>query len=153
VVRFAGCEVTLPRDSPLREAAGRHIVLGVRPHDLALARPDADTDQPVIEARIDVVERLGTETQLVFTVDAPRVEADELREAMDQGDDDTADALLGAGDRAQFTAAIEPRAAVAAHDVVELTVDPRRLYGFDASTGQAIGTPAAAGDQRAVERT
>ena len=48
--------------SPLR---GR-IVLGIRPHDLKLGGPG-------IPGRVQVVERLGTETHVVAGIDAPRL--------------------------------------------------------------------------------
>jgi multiple sugar transport system ATP-binding protein len=131
-VRFAGVRLPLPGASPLR-AAGR-IVLGIRPHDLAVATADA---QPRLRARVDVVERLGTETHLVFSVDAPRVDADALRDAMDAGaSSDTV--LLADDDRAQFTAVIDAHHPVAAGETIELTVDPERLHAFDAATGAAV---------------
>jgi multiple sugar transport system ATP-binding protein len=140
-VRFAGVRLPLPESSPLR-GAGR-IILGIRPHDLAVAGADA---QPRISARVDVVERLGTETHVVFSVDAPRVDADALRDAMDaSAASDTV--LLADDDRAQFTAVIDAHLPVAAGETIELVVDPERLHGFDPASGAAVARdeqPAAA---------
>ena len=56
-------------------------------------------------------------------VDAPRLRARALSEAVDAAPDD--DVLLAEDDRASFTVVIEARAPVAVGDTVELTVDPR----------------------------
>jgi multiple sugar transport system ATP-binding protein len=134
-VRFAGVRLPLPEASPLR-AAGR-IVLGIRPHDLTVAGPSTPDAQPRLHARVDVVERLGTETHLVFSVDAPRVDADALRDAMDaSASSDTV--LLADDDRAQFTAVIDAHQLVAAGETIELVVDPERLHAFDPATGAAV---------------
>jgi multiple sugar transport system ATP-binding protein len=125
----------LPEGSPLR-AAGR-IVLGIRPHDLVVAGPSTPDSQPRLRARVDVVERLGTETHLVFSVDAPRVDADALRDAMDaSASSDTV--LLADDDRAQFTAVIDAHQPVAPGETIELVVDPERLHGFDPASGAAV---------------
>jgi multiple sugar transport system ATP-binding protein len=146
VARFAGCAVPLVPGSPLHGTPDGRMVLGIRPHDLALA---GDGDLATLEARVDVVERLGTETHLVFAVDAPRVEADELRDAFDQGDDAAADALMADDTRAQFTATVDPRTPVALHDTVALAIDPHRLHGFDRHTGAALGAATSTDDLRA----
>jgi multiple sugar transport system ATP-binding protein len=145
VARFAGCAVPLIEGSPLHGTPDGRIVLGIRPHDLDLAGSgDAGPDVPALEVHVEVVERLGTETHLVFAVDAPRVEADELRDALDQGDDTSAPHVLLADDaRARFTAAVDPRARVSQHETVRIAIDPHRLHGFDLRTGSALSSRAA----------
>jgi multiple sugar transport system ATP-binding protein len=139
VARFGGCEVPLVAGSPLHGLADGRIVLGVRPHDLELAGEGAAPELPTLDARVEVVERLGTETHIVFAVDAPRVEADELREALDQGDDATAaNVLLGDDARAQFTATVDPRARVSQHETVRIAIDPHRLHAFDCRSGAVL---------------
>jgi multiple sugar transport system ATP-binding protein len=128
--RFGSCRVPLAPGSHLR---GR-LVLGIRPHDLKLGAG--------IPGRVQVVERLGTETHVVVGIDAPRLRAPALAEAIDASPDD--DVLLAEDDRASFTIVTEARAEVAVGDTIELTVDPARLHGFDLETGQAAGTPAPA---------
>jgi multiple sugar transport system ATP-binding protein len=128
--RFGSCRVPLAPGSHLR---GR-LVLGIRPHDLKIG--------PGIPGRVQVVERLGTETHVVVGVDAPRLRVPALAEAIDASPDD--DVLLAEDDRAAFTLVTEARAEVAVGDRIELTVDPARLHGFDLDTGHAIGAPAPA---------
>jgi multiple sugar transport system ATP-binding protein len=124
--RFGSCRVSLAPGSALQ---GR-IVLGVRPHDLKLGSPG-------IPGTVQVVERLGTETHVVVGIDAPRLRAPALTEAIDAAPDD--DVLLAEDDRASFTVVTEARAEVAVGDRIELTVDAARLHGFDIETGEAIG--------------
>jgi multiple sugar transport system ATP-binding protein len=125
--RFGTCRVPLAPGSALR---GR-IVLGIRPHDLKLGGPG-------IPGRVQVVERLGTETHVVVGIDAPRLRAPALTEAIDAAPDD--DILLAEDDRASFTVVTEARAEVAVGDTIELTLDAARLHGFDLETGAAVGT-------------
>ena len=66
-VRFGACRVPLAPGSPLRG----EIVLGVRPHDLKLGSSG-------ISGRVQVVERLGTETHVVVGIDAPRLRSHAL---------------------------------------------------------------------------
>src|SRR3954447_7112347 len=113
--RFGSCRVSLPPGSPLK---GR-IVLGVRPHDLKLGTPG-------IPGTVQVVERLGTETHVVVGIDAPRLRARALTDAIDAAPDD--DILLAEDDRASFTVVTEARAEVSVGDAVELAVDPARLH-------------------------
>jgi multiple sugar transport system ATP-binding protein len=120
--RFGSCRVA---GAP---ANGR-IVLGIRPHDLRLGGPG-------IPGRVQVVERLGTETHVVVGIDAPRLRLRALQDAIDAAPDD--DVLLAEDDRASFTVVTEARTPVAVDDAVELAVDPARLYGFDIETGEAL---------------
>ena len=126
--RFGACRIPLAAGSPLK---GR-IVLGIRPHDLKLGGVGGGG----ISARVQVVERLGTETHVVAGVDAPRLRSRALSEAVDAAPDD--DVLLAEDDRASFTLVTDARAPVAVGDTIELTVDPTRLHGFDAETGEAL---------------
>jgi ABC-type sugar transport system ATPase subunit len=83
-----------------------------------------------VRAEVEVVERLGTETHLIFAVNAAR-----------DGDEGV---LLAADDRAMFTAVVDPRAAVAPGDAVELALDPACLHAFDPDTELALVAPAEA---------
>jgi len=121
--RFGTCSVSSPVE-------GR-CILGIRPHDLKLGGPG-------LAGRVQVVERLGTETHVVVGIDAPRLRARALTDAIDADPDD--DVLLAEDDRASFTLVTEARAEVAVGDTVELTVDAARVHGFDIETGEALGS-------------
>ena len=123
--RFGSCRIPLAAGSALRGP----LILGIRPHDVKLGGPG-------ITARVQVVERLGTETHVVAGIDAPRLRSRALSDAIDAAPDD--DVLLAEDDRAAITCVLDARAAVQVGDTIELTVDPARLHGFDVETGEAL---------------
>jgi multiple sugar transport system ATP-binding protein len=132
-VRFAGIEIPLGR-----RVADRAVIAGVRPTDLALAGPGTDPGMPRLRARLEVVERLGAESHVIFEVDAPRLRGEAAiaaDEAIAEGDE----TLLADAHRARFTARIEGRRRLAPGETVELTVDPEALHLFDPETGEALG--------------
>jgi multiple sugar transport system ATP-binding protein len=136
-VAFGGHRLALPASSPLR-GRRRRVILGVRPTDFEAAGPATDPALPRIRIKVDVVEKLGSESHLIFAVDAPRISAEAVRAAQDS--DDVDDGLLLADDeRAQFTARVDGRFAVQAGDQVTLAVDASALHAFDPDSGLALG--------------
>ena len=105
-VRFAGLTVPLAQGSPLA-GARRTVILGIRPTDLR--HPDeAPAGLPRITVRPDVIEELGGLSNLLFPLEAPRVQTDATRAAVEATGDD--DATLLADDlRARFCASIDGR--------------------------------------------
>ncbi len=142
-VRFAGFDVELPPTSPLA-TANRKVILGIRPTDFAHVDPASDL--PRIQVRVDVVEDLGAENHLIFTIDAPRVTAEAVRAAADTADD--ADGTLFADERAVFTAVVDAKRATTSGSDIELAIDNTSLHFFDPATGLVAdaGAPAADGD-------
>jgi len=132
-VSFADVSFDLPESSPAAGVQGR-LILGIRPTDLehgATAKPEL----PRLRVRPDVVEDLGSEYHVIFTLDAPRVTAEAVRAASDEGDDEV---KLFADDRAVFTACIDARHGISSGSEVELAVDRQRLHFFDPATGLAL---------------
>ena len=132
VVRFSGFEIPLPPGIDLGSIGARAIV-GIRPSDLADPL-EASAAHPRIAANVQVVEKLGAETHILFAIEAPRVNVDSVRAASEEDEAD-----LFSEDRAVFTAILGGRRHVAVGDRVELTIDPRRLYFFDPTSGAALG--------------
>jgi multiple sugar transport system ATP-binding protein len=135
---FAGWE--LPLDPARRPARDGRMILGIRPEsfeDAALA----DGGLPAFEVDVAVVEELGSDSHVIFPIDAPRVEAEELRAAVD----DEEDALI-ADDRSMWNARVSSKAAAEPGQRIQLAVDPAELYFFDPETGLSLtsGVPAAA---------
>ena len=132
-VSFADLSFDLPAAT---RAAGLHghVILGVRPTDFEHAAT-AEADLPRLRVKPDVVEDLGSENHVIFTLDAPRVTAEAVRAAADQGDDE---GKLFADDRAVFTACIDAKRAISASSEVELAIDARRLHFFDPATGAVL---------------
>ena len=134
---FGGHRLALPAGSPLR-GRRRRVILGIRPTDFEAAGPTTDPALPRIRAKVDVVEKLGSESHLIFAVDAPRISAEAVRAAQESEDVD--DGLLLADDeRSQFTARVDGRFVVTAGDEVTLAVDAGALHAFDPDSGLALG--------------
>ncbi len=134
--RFGACRLATG------PGVGGDVIMGLRPHDLSLT---GEPSWPRLQGRVELVEELGTETQLVVAIDAPRLRMEAVRDALDAAPGD--DVLLADDDRAMLTAVVEPRNRPQTGETVELAVDPARLHFFDPATGSAIerdGTPATA---------
>jgi multiple sugar transport system ATP-binding protein len=138
-LRFAGFEIPLPGSSP---AAGldQRVILGIRPTDFDHGAT-ADAELPRITVRPDVVEDLGSEMHLIFTIDAPRVSAEAVRAAVEAETEDEGK-LFADDQRAVFTALLDTRRAVTHGADVQLAIDHRRLHFFDPSTGLALDAAA-----------
>jgi multiple sugar transport system ATP-binding protein len=104
------------------------VVLGIRPEsfqDAAFA-PGA----PTITARVEVLEELGADAHVLFTVDAPPRATDVLETT-----DETA---LLVPDRALFSARVDPRTRARVGSDVRLAVNTSRLHFFDHATGERL---------------
>jgi multiple sugar transport system ATP-binding protein len=133
---FARFTIPAPGDRELSSYEGKTVILGVRPSDFEDASLRRDESLPVIEVVPDVVEVLGTETHVIFTVDAPPVLTEETVAAASLDGDE--DVVQFSGGGATFTASVDPRSRARPQEAIRLTVDPARLYFFDPSTGDAI---------------
>jgi multiple sugar transport system ATP-binding protein len=110
---------------------GRNVIMGIRPSDLLDGR-QADPGLPRIEVTCDVVEYLGTEANLLFSVNARQAKG-----AL-AGEDEDADP---SDSRARLTARVGRASGVRAGDRVRLAVDVERLYFFDADTQLTLRAP------------
>jgi multiple sugar transport system ATP-binding protein len=137
-VCFAGFTLPLPESSPAAGRSGR-VILGIRPTDFEHGAT-AETQLPRMRVRPDVVEDLGSESHVIFTIDAPRVSAEAVRAATETGAGD--EGKLFADDRAVFTSRVDSRRAVSAGAEVELAVDHRRFHFFDPATGDTLDSAA-----------
>ena len=105
-ISFADFSLPLPHDRTADRHVGREVVLGIRPsffEDAAFASPDL----PRIEVDVEVVEELGTETLVIFQVQAPRV-----TEIVGAASTDDNEERLVAGDYALFTARVDSRSRI-----------------------------------------
>ena len=106
----SGMEIEVPSGlaDRLRAQAGRPLTLGVRPEDLHVAG-DADPAGLTFQAKVEVIEQLGSEILLDLRV----------------GDE-------------SMVAAVEPTTRVKVQDSLRLAVNPARLHFFDAKTEAAL---------------
>jgi multiple sugar transport system ATP-binding protein len=142
-VEFAGFRIPLPPLLAGTLPAGP-VVLGIRPEsfeDAAFAGPSL----PQIDVVVNVVEELGSDSHVIFPIDAPRVDTDELRETR-EGEDES----LLAGDQAVFNARVDPRTAASAGRPIRLAVDPTNFHFFNPATGENIGLRAEARETSAA---
>src|SRR4029077_15010643 len=98
---FAGWE--LPLDPARRPEREGRVILGIRPEafeDAAFADPAL----PTVGVDVLVLEELGSDTHVIFPIDAPPVEAEDLRAAGDHEE-----AALRADDRSLFNARVASR--------------------------------------------
>ncbi len=127
IVRFAGIDVPLPRNF---QPAGRDVVVGIRPENLADA--SLVKEQPTLEVVAEVVEDLGADTHVIFTLDATPVRAEGLQAAKDADDE------LALDERTAFNARLDSRTHVRVGETLRLAVDPERLYLFDPDSGRSL---------------
>jgi multiple sugar transport system ATP-binding protein len=134
-VEFGGSRLPLSGETrPQRESG--EVVLGVRPErfqDAAFAPPDL----PTLDVTVAVVEELGSDTHVIFQVDAPAVDTEEIRQTR-EGEEQGA---LLVGEGAVFTARVDPRTAARAGQQLRLAVDPAGLQFFDPATGERLAPP------------
>ena len=130
-LRMAGVEV--PLTNGIRHAG--QVIAGVRPNDL---KPGGDPAAPRLRAQLEVVERLGTESHLIFPVDAEKP-AGEAAAAADEVTEGEAATLLADDDRPRFTAVVEARGPrYEPGQSIELVVPPDGVHLFDPATGEAL---------------
>jgi multiple sugar transport system ATP-binding protein len=129
-------KVSLPDGSYPSGYAGRKVIVGIRPEDLGTA-DDAAADLETLTAEVRLVELLGDEQHVYFSVDAPAAGTGMNGAASTPGGDLAAGGIL-AGSAPNGIARVGPRAPVRAGDRVRLTVDPAALYFFDSDTGLLV---------------
>jgi multiple sugar transport system ATP-binding protein len=120
---------------------GRSVVLGIRPEeieDAALAGGDGtDRAGRSLDADVELVEQMGSETYVHFTVDAPPVLTEDTRElAQDRAGRDLADHTDGA--TSSMVARVSPRTEIREGSRARLVVDTARLHFFDPGSGAAL---------------
>ena len=141
-VEFGGHRIPLqPGQRP--ETTGA-VVLGIRPESFEDAA-FADGSLPQLDAEIAVVEDLGSDAHVIFPVDAPRIEAEELRSTNEH------DAVI-AGDGSVFTARVDARTAASVGEPLRLAIDPAGFYWFDPDTGASLRRRAASAADELVLR-
>ena len=115
------------------------MVLGIRPTSFVVADARGGPELAADDGggRRDRGAR-GSECNLLFTVDAPRIATEDVKAAI--GGESGADEgrLLADDRRARFTARIQGRPPAQARGVVELAIDPSQVHLFDRDTGAAL---------------
>ena len=92
----------------------------------------------VVDAAVAVLEELGSDTHVLFGVDARRVDTEELRPTEEE------EALI-AEEGSVFTARIDPASTARVGRSLRLAVDPAGLHFFDPETGERLLAPERSG--------
>ena len=121
----------LKRAPGLRAFAGRTLVIGLRPEDLALA---SDEGGPAIAGQIELIEALGSELLVHFSSDARRTRPAVTVSA--DSDDYLPETEVSGGD--SWVARLGARTPVKAGARVRFTPDMSLLHCFDPVSGEAI---------------
>jgi multiple sugar transport system ATP-binding protein len=138
-VSFAGFDIPLPEGHTLPEYDGRAVILGIRPSDLEDTAVWQDERLPKIDVTAEVTEELGSEVNVIFTVDAPPVlTEDTIKAASDAGEADDMSLIADERPRARFCARVDARTTCKPGQKIQLTIDPARFHFFDPATGAAI---------------
>jgi multiple sugar transport system ATP-binding protein len=145
-MEVGGFELTVPESviaakPDLQGYDGREIVLGIRPEDMEDASLMAESAPGSrISATVELVEALGSDVVIHFTVDAPPAITEDVKElAHDVGVEHLErvqqEAEVG---KSTVTARLSPRTPARPGDDIELTVDTARLHFFDPDDGSGI---------------
>jgi multiple sugar transport system ATP-binding protein len=146
-VIFAGYKLPVPaevlQDKPgLAGYFGKQVILGIRPSDFEDAAV-ASRQRGTMAVTAGVTEELGSEINVIFTIDAPHVEHASIAEASEatQDEDEATAALIGG--KSLWTARVSKESRVRHGAHLELSVDTRYLQFFDPPSGLSIGHPQA----------
>ncbi|MFY9930871.1 MAG: sn-glycerol-3-phosphate ABC transporter ATP-binding protein UgpC [Streptosporangiaceae bacterium] len=130
-IKLGSQEVPLPdavrvKRPALASYANKEVVIGMRPEHLPAAKP-GDTGSTLV-GNVDLIEALGSELVVHFTIDAHRVIAEGALEK------DEAEAV-GAG---EGVARVEAKNPVKVGDKMTFNIDIEDMQFFDPATGLAI---------------
>lgn len=113
--------------------AGKEIVLGIRPEAFEI-RSAAGAGGSAMTVDINLVEQLGSEAYVHFTVPVPPVVTADIEALLaDEGAD-----TQSLGEETKFTARVNPDHAPRVSQSAELVIDTSKLHFFDKETGDAL---------------
>ncbi len=116
--------------------------MGIRPSDFQDAAV-AGQGQGAMAVTAGVTEELGSEINVIFTIDAPHVEHASIAGAAEAGEDQDEAAAALIGGKSLWTARVSKESRVEHGAPLELAVDTRYLHFFDPASGLSIGHPKA----------
>ncbi|HEU5390178.1 MAG TPA: sn-glycerol-3-phosphate ABC transporter ATP-binding protein UgpC [Streptosporangiaceae bacterium] len=146
-VTFAGYKLGVPaqvmENKPgLADYIGKKVILGIRPSDFEDAAV-ADRGWGTMAVTAGVTEELGSEINVIFTIDAPHVEHASIAQATETSEDEDEATAALIGGKSLWTARVSKESRVRNGSSLELSVDTRYLQFFDPDSGLSIGHPKA----------
>jgi multiple sugar transport system ATP-binding protein len=117
------------RRASLRRYDGGDVVVGIRPEHLRLT---TDGASPTLTGRVSLVESLGSDSIVHFTLDAHRIHTEARQDEDESAASEEIDvAALG-------VARVEPGHALEPGEPARFALTVPRLYFFDLQTGEAV---------------
>jgi multiple sugar transport system ATP-binding protein len=143
-IAFAGVRLPVPGEvftaKPGLDAYfGRQIIVGIRPSDFEDAA-HAKPDWARFPVNASVTEELGSEINVIFTIDAPPVvhkDTTDLAQDATEGEEEAAIPLVE--NKALWTARVNARSHVRPGQPIDLAIDTHNLHFFDPESGLAVG--------------
>jgi multiple sugar transport system ATP-binding protein len=124
----------LQRRPGLRRFAGRRVILGVRPEDIADSEHSGGaSDGARLSAVVDIREDMGSEVFVHFGVDAKAVRGEDVKAAVGEEAAEVADVKGNV-----WIARVDRETRAEEGAALHLVVDTSRLHFFDPDTGDAI---------------
>jgi multiple sugar transport system ATP-binding protein len=119
------------------------VVVGIRPSDFEDAEVWRDDTRAVMDVPVSVVEELGAEANVIFTVDArPASDSADGRTPQEEGGEEAQVPLVADAGSTVCTACVDARTRARAGERVRLSVDPARLHFFEQGSGRVLtGAP------------
>jgi multiple sugar transport system ATP-binding protein len=126
----------------LADYFGKKVILGIRPSDFEDAAV-TDRGSGTMAVTAGVTEELGSEINVIFTIDAPHVEHASIAQATETSEDEDEATAALIGGKSLWTARVSKESRVRNGSSLELSVDTRYLQFFDPDSGLSIGHPQA----------
>jgi multiple sugar transport system ATP-binding protein len=139
-VCFAEYRLPVADRHDLRAYNGRSVVLGMRPSDFEDATVWRDESRATMRVRVDLVEELGSQVNLLFTIAARSGAGDVIAEVVEDAGDSLPVPLVAAEGTSICTACVTAASPARAGGEAEVSVDPALFHYFDPDTGVAVGT-------------
>lgn len=148
IVKFGKNQIELPEAKAAKIVdesyldGERQVVLGVRPEDIHDEEVFiANSPNTIVECKIEVIEKLGSETLLYCVLDEDEV----ANEIVDESNDDVIKDLATAGVKSivnenekTMIARVDARTQVVRDEVVKLAFDAKHIHLFDKETEMTI---------------
>jgi multiple sugar transport system ATP-binding protein len=131
---FGGFSIPLDRTRRPRFAEDGRVIVGIRPETFEDVK-FAASGLPQIEVQVEVLEELGSDAHVFFSVEAEQVV---IEDALVDDPEDEATILAAEKDRTLLIARVDARTDAVVGGTVRLAVDPSRLYFFSPETGQSL---------------
>jgi multiple sugar transport system ATP-binding protein len=136
-LKLGSQEIALPQAllqarPSLAAYAGRTLVVGMRPEHLPAAMNGSGSGS-VLKGDVSLTEGLGSQLLVHFSIDAPRVQSEDVRAAEEEHLSASEVTSLGDG-----IALVDARVPIRMSERASFAVDPERLHFFDPATGAAV---------------